>query len=453
MLQQLRVMPNGVRLFLVYGGAILALLGLTLPLVVDQAIEAPVSPLGIVYMLLLAYCIFTITLVLQRKQAAYPLALGLATLSVPLIPIAFLSPAGLAGALIALALATTLIWTLRQTFYQGLVHRTVTLAHPQGDHVSKRSRTFQPPTSTSGKPAGSTGESSTPAQDELGAPLPAATVATTSATSPTSATSRSAARRRAANSTRVSAPPSFFERYRAVIVGVIAVVLVGGIIAVVAGQNATTANAYQCETLLTPGPTDPIPTSRPATPVPSVGAGESAAPDSSPAAAATPQPQPTQRLGFTTEDLGRNHVAETTKVTYGYCPPASGKHYNLGQPRAPLARQFYPPSTKLGPGNWVHNLEHGYVVLLYRGEQTPEILQQLQDIMAEATPSAQTAANCGYSKVIAVRFDDMDPNVNFAALAWDRALLLKDFDKQQLLTFANQSQDGPQLDPAEMSLC
>ena len=80
----------------------LAFVGLTLPLVVDQAVEAPVSVTGIIYMLLLAYLIFTMTLVLQRKQAGYPLALGLATLSLPLVPILFLSPAGLPGALIAL---------------------------------------------------------------------------------------------------------------------------------------------------------------------------------------------------------------------------------------------------------------------------------------------------------------------------------------------------------------
>ena len=112
MLRQLRLMPNGVRLFLIYAGAILALIGVTLPLVIDQAIEAPVSPIGIVYMLLLAYSIFTITLVLQRKQAAYPLALGLATLSVPVVPIVFLSPAGFPGAVIALALAVILLWGL-----------------------------------------------------------------------------------------------------------------------------------------------------------------------------------------------------------------------------------------------------------------------------------------------------------------------------------------------------
>jgi hypothetical protein len=107
-------MPHGVRFFLLYAFAMLALLAVAMPLVIDQAVEASVSPLGIVYMLLLAYLIFTLTLVLQRKQAAYPLALGLATLSVPLVPILFLSPAGLAGALLAALLGVGLLLALRR---------------------------------------------------------------------------------------------------------------------------------------------------------------------------------------------------------------------------------------------------------------------------------------------------------------------------------------------------
>jgi hypothetical protein len=56
-----------------------------------------------------------------------------------------------------------------------------------------------------------------------------------------------------------------------------------------------------------------------------------------------------------------------------------------------------------------------------------------------------SAENCGpVNKVIAVRFDDMDPSVNFAAVAWDRVLLLGELDREQMLTFANQWQDGPQ---------
>ena len=42
-------------------------------------------------MVLLAYTIFTTTLVLQRKQAARGLALGLASLTIPLVPLLLLS--------------------------------------------------------------------------------------------------------------------------------------------------------------------------------------------------------------------------------------------------------------------------------------------------------------------------------------------------------------------------
>jgi hypothetical protein len=84
-------MPGGIRLFLAYAFLILAGIGLSLRFVVDQAIAAPVSLLGVVVMVLLAYTIFTTTLVLQRKQVARGLALGLASLTIPLVPLLALS--------------------------------------------------------------------------------------------------------------------------------------------------------------------------------------------------------------------------------------------------------------------------------------------------------------------------------------------------------------------------
>ena len=85
-------MPAGVRLFLLYALVILVGVGLSLRYVVDQAIAAPVSLPGIVVMILLAYTIFTTTLVLQRKQAAFGLAVGLATLTIPLVLLLAISP-------------------------------------------------------------------------------------------------------------------------------------------------------------------------------------------------------------------------------------------------------------------------------------------------------------------------------------------------------------------------
>jgi succinate-acetate transporter protein len=88
----LRGMPFGLWLFLAYGVLILAGIGLSLRTIVDQATLAPVSLQGVVVMILLAYTIFTMTLVLQRKQAAFALAIGLATLTIPTILFLAVSP-------------------------------------------------------------------------------------------------------------------------------------------------------------------------------------------------------------------------------------------------------------------------------------------------------------------------------------------------------------------------
>ena len=91
MLERIRAMPGAIRLFLAYALLILAGIGISLRSVVDTAISTPVSLVGVVVMVLLAYTIFTTTLVLQRKQAARGLALGLASLTIPLVPLLLLS--------------------------------------------------------------------------------------------------------------------------------------------------------------------------------------------------------------------------------------------------------------------------------------------------------------------------------------------------------------------------
>ena len=92
MISPIRDMPAGLRLFLGYAFVILVGIGLSLRTIVDQATLAPVSLIGVVVMILLAYTIFTMTLVIQRKQAAFGLALGLASLTLPLILLLAVSP-------------------------------------------------------------------------------------------------------------------------------------------------------------------------------------------------------------------------------------------------------------------------------------------------------------------------------------------------------------------------
>ena len=175
----------------------------------------------------------------------------------------------------------------------------------------------------------------------------------------------------------------------------------------------------------------------------------SAAPSGSPAASGspapqpTPEPDPTPRLGFTTTILGRQHVPANQPVTYPFCPPTSGDHY--AQPVAPIPARFYAANEEKSPALWIHNLEHGYVVLAYRcptgtpgtGDcPTDAEMAQMQAFFDQAPNSAVAACP---KKVLVVRFDEM--STRFGMLAWGRALLTDQFDLDTALTFAEQWMD------------
>jgi len=116
MIDRVRAMPAGIRLFLVYALVILAGIGVSLRTVVDLAISTPVSFEGLVVMILLAYTIFTTTLVLQRKQAGRGLALGLASLTIPLAPLL---------ALFGLFVAAIFVAALGLLLFRGLLRPEV----------------------------------------------------------------------------------------------------------------------------------------------------------------------------------------------------------------------------------------------------------------------------------------------------------------------------------------
>ncbi len=111
MISRLRTMPLGIRLFFVYGLLILAAIGVALPAVIDLAVGAPITFTGIVVMTLLAYTIFTLTLVIQRKQAARGFALGLVSLSVPVVLVLLFGGFVLPAAVVA-GVATVLLYGL-----------------------------------------------------------------------------------------------------------------------------------------------------------------------------------------------------------------------------------------------------------------------------------------------------------------------------------------------------
>ena len=114
MWQTVRAMPPGVLIFLGYAFVVLSILGLSMPVVIDQAVQAPISFVGLVWMLLLAYLIFTMTLVLQKKQAAYMLSLGLSSLLLPLAAVLLFAPAGWMLSIVAVLLLAVVVWSLRR---------------------------------------------------------------------------------------------------------------------------------------------------------------------------------------------------------------------------------------------------------------------------------------------------------------------------------------------------
>jgi hypothetical protein len=118
MIARLRAMPLGIRLFLVYGFLILAAIGVALPAVVELAVGMSITFTGVVVMTLLAYTIFTLTLVLQRKQAGRGFAIGLASLTVPVVPVLLVGGLVLQAAVVA-GIAAVLLYGLLRPDVRG----------------------------------------------------------------------------------------------------------------------------------------------------------------------------------------------------------------------------------------------------------------------------------------------------------------------------------------------
>ncbi len=198
---------------------------------------------------------------------------------------------------------------------------------------------------------------------------------------------------------------SFVERNRNAIIGLAAVVVVG-VVAAFLFLGSTQA-AYACESESTPAPS------------PSASAG----------AAVTGQPQ---------SDMGRSHVDVGASVRYAYCPPASGSHYN-SPPDGPIPARFYGKDESTVPEGWIHNLEHGGIVVLYRcasGDVCDTAQQQaLQSLASSFPPSPVCKLPPGGNSPspVVTRFDQMA--TPYMALVWGRILPLQTLDTSAILAF------------------
>jgi Protein of unknown function (DUF3105) len=142
------------------------------------------------------------------------------------------------------------------------------------------------------------------------------------------------------------------------------------------------------------------------------------------------------QLGQVQRDMGNTHVQPGDKVTYQVCPPASGKHINQSG-YGPLQPKVYGPDDQSVPNGWVHNLEHGGLVLLYSCDKgacdTDADLQRLRDFSAGFPSSAVCDIPPGVVGPVIARFEQMP--TRYAALVWDRALYLDTLDAQTVYDF------------------
>ncbi|HET8644014.1 MAG TPA: DUF3105 domain-containing protein [Vicinamibacteria bacterium] len=86
---------------------------------------------------------------------------------------------------------------------------------------------------------------------------------------------------------------------------------------------------------------------------------------------------------------GWAHVAEGSAVTYAANPPASGPHY-------PVWLRYELFTSPLARGYWVHNLEHGAIVLLHRPDAPGEVVEALRSVY-RALPDDPA---CGHSRAV-----------------------------------------------------
>jgi hypothetical protein len=138
-----------------------------------------------------------------------------------------------------------------------------------------------------------------------------------------------------------------------------------------------------------------------------------------------------QQVGIAVPDEGRTHVPDGTPINYKSYPPASGTHYP-----EPTKAGFYP--TPLPEGTFVHNLEHGYIVVLYKPSLDAASQQQLRQIVQDFPKS-----KFGTVKLVVAPYDKMDAPIT--ALAWDWKQPLDIFDRDQLVQFYRAHVDrGPE---------
>lgn len=114
---------------------------------------------------------------------------------------------------------------------------------------------------------------------------------------------------------------------------------------------------------------------------------------------------------FAVADEGRSHVARPQLVTYQHQPPSSGNHYSDAQAPRPWGANH----DTLQAQEYLHNLEHGGIVLVYQcsGTQCDDFYTWAQALFGQLPKEPKFSE----VKFLSTPYQAMTPK--FALLAWD----------------------------------
>ena len=151
-------------------------------------------------------------------------------------------------------------------------------------------------------------------------------------------------------------------------------------------------------------------------------------------------------------EMPHDHVAPPARIQYVNNPPTSGCHYSLSG-QAPMAPGAY--TNAVEPEFWVHNLEHGYIVVLYNCPTgCADDFQKLRAWAAKLPPDpglkavADQNPSSGftpYTKILILPYTNMQPK--FAAISWDYYDPMSSLDLTEIQAFydnhVGHSPEGP----------
>ena len=120
-----------------------------------------------------------------------------------------------------------------------------------------------------------------------------------------------------------------------------------------------------------------------------------------------PTPPQTPVTGCATQAVANEgwlHVVEGSPTTYRHNPPTSGNHY-------PVWARYQEHTTTVARGYWVHNLEHGGIVFLYRPGAPAGAVATLRDAY-RALPNDPA---CGHKRALMTADPDLQTDTAVVA--------------------------------------